>query len=300
MVFIRADSNQFIAGGHISRCIAIASELKEQGEAVCFLVADDNPVPALSKAGFPFINLHSEWNDLMSDVTYVKSVLKKERTPVLLIDTYQISRRYVEELKSCCRIAYLGSKDEYLGPLDWLINYSTDIDYDFYNTSYDEQTELLLGPAYAPIKKEFRNYLSIQKEKLGNILITTGNTNKNCIMEAIIEGLLPSVLEKPVTLHVVIGPMFEEKEKFHKAYDDCPNVILHENVKSMSDLMRNCDLAVSANGTTVYEGNAEFRQKVKGIGVAKARVFVSWQCCDDHICMPPMEKEIIIELNKDY
>ncbi len=52
----------------------------------------------------------------------------------------------------------------------------------------------------------------------------------------------------------------------------------------------------NSSGTTVYEGSAEFRQKVKGTGAATARVIVSWQCCDDHICMPPMEKEISVDL----
>jgi len=33
----------------------------------------------------------------------------------------------------------------------------------------------------------------------------------------------------------------------------CENVVLHRNVTKMSELMRACDLAVSASGSTLYE-----------------------------------------------
>ena len=52
----------------------------------------------------------------------------------------------------------------------------------------------------------------------------------------------------------------------------------------------------NTSGTTVYEGNALFRQKVRGSGPGTANVIVSWQCCDDHICMPPVEKQFSIQL----
>ena len=54
-------------------------------------------------------------------------------------------------------------------------------------------------------------------------------------------------------MDVVIGRMFENKEEIHLLFDWKPNVRLYENTSSMSLLMNECDLAISANGTTVYE-----------------------------------------------
>ena len=256
MIYIRADSNSTISGGHIMRCLAVANALTEQGETVCFLVADDNPISVLEESQIPFINLHSDWQDLMSDMEQVKEFLKKEQSPVLFIDTYQITREYVDKLKPYCKIAYLGSKQEYLGTLDLLVNYSTDIDYEFYSSNYDERTTLLLGPSYAPLRKEFQNIIPKYKDRIERILITTGNVDRDHMVTSIIKSLKPVVLESSVILDVVIGRMFNDKEELHQEYDNNPNVFLYENVKSMSSLMRNCDLAISANGTTVYELSA--------------------------------------------
>ena len=68
----------------------------------------------------------------------------------------------------------------------------------------------------------------------------------------------------PVTFHVVIGRLNTDKEaltEFAKKFStgitrnaSAPcNIILHENVSNMASLMADCDLAVSAAGTTLYE-----------------------------------------------
>ena len=133
MVYIRADSNPMISGGHIMRCLAIADALAARNIKVCFLIADENSTPVLDDYGFPYINLESNWNDLLTDVDQVKAILIQERESILLIDSYQVTREYVEELKPFAKVVYLGSKMEYIGKLDMLINYSADIDYGFYN-----------------------------------------------------------------------------------------------------------------------------------------------------------------------
>ena len=256
MVFIRADSNSTISGGHIMRCLAIAKSVMGAGENVCFLLADDNPIPILQDAGLDYIVLDSDWQDLMSDVYQVKEIVQHDKNPLLLIDTYSVTRQYVEALRPFTKIAYLGSKREYLGNLDLLINYSTDIDYDFYNKYYSSNTTLLLGPSYAPLREEFQQVRKDYRNNILRVLLTTGNTDKNNLVDMILKKLLPLVEQTDIVFDVVVGRMFDEKDYLHETYDDNKNVHLHENVKSMSLLMRECDLAISANGTTVYELSA--------------------------------------------
>ena len=218
MVYIRADSNPVISGGHIMRCMAIAQTLTENGIKVCFLTADENPVTILDKECIPYIVLNSDWKDLMTDIDKVKELLIKDDNALLLIDTYQITKEYVEELSQYAKIAYLGSKLEYLGGLDLLINYSTDIDFGFYNSNY-KNTSLLLGPTYAPLRKEFRNIMPEYRKAVGRVLITTGNTDNNNFVSSIIKGLLPIISDKPIMLDVIVGSMFRNKDQLHRAYD---------------------------------------------------------------------------------
>ena len=254
MVFFRADSNKQIASGHIMRCISIAQAFKDAGEDVTFLIADEDPIQMLERAGMIYYTLHSVWDQLMGEVDVVKSLLQSYENPLLIIDTYQVSKGYVEALLPYSRICYLGSKPEYLGNLHALVNYSTDIDIEFYSSNYSSTTKLLLGAAYAPLRKEFL-YVEHKESIDGRcrILLTTGNTDQHQYVERIISAIRSSALFHQLVINVVVGGMFENKEKLHALYDNIENVRLHENVKSMSSLMGESDLAVAANGTTVYE-----------------------------------------------
>lgn len=253
MVCFRADSNKQIASGHIMRCISIAQAFKDAGEEVTFLIADKNPIPMLERAEMKYIILHSVWNQLMGEIDVMKSLLQSYDNPLLIIDTYQVSKGYIEELVPYAKICYLGSKPEYLGPIHALINYSTDIDYNFYYNNYKDTTKLLLGASYAPLRKEFLEVKHEQsKDGKCRVLLTTGNTDaRNCVGKIL--SILTQLRASSLEIHVVVGGMYDTKEQLHQLYDGNPMVVLHENVKSMSDLMAISDLAISANGTTVYE-----------------------------------------------
>lgn len=48
--------------------------------------------------------------------------------------------------------------------------------------------------------------------------------------------------------------------------------------------------SLAGGATTVYDGECVFRQRLSGNGVGKVRCTVSYQCCDNTICLPPAEK----------
>ena len=91
---------------------------------------------------------------------------------------------------------------------------------------------------------------------MARILVTTGNTDRYHMVDTLIRDLYSVTKIKQIKLDVIVGTMFEDKDELHKKYDNDPNVILHDNVKSMAEIMKTCDLAISANGTTVYELSA--------------------------------------------
>ncbi len=254
MVFFRADSNKQIASGHIMRCISIAQAFIDAGENVTFLIADDNPIQMLERADMKYYSLHSVWNQLMGEVEALKNLLQKYHDPLLIIDTYQVTRSYVESLLPYARICYLGSKPEYLGKLQAIINYSTDIDYHFYKKHYDSTTKLLLGTAYVPLRKEF--FQVVHKESITGkfrVLLTTGNTDTCQYVEKIMSAIVKLLSFQQLEINIVVGGLFDNKEKLHTLYDSFENVHLHENVRSMSLLMGENDVAISANGTTIFE-----------------------------------------------
>lgn len=254
MVFFRADSNSQIASGHIMRCLSIAKKFESKGYDVTFLIADENSVSLLEDNGMSYRILHSRWYDLSDETEKVKEVLVEHPCSILFIDTYSVNRTYVDFLLPYAKICYLGSKKEYLGNLDCLINYSADIDYDFYKDNYGTDTLLLLGPEYAPLRDEFQYVPVCENEEVNgcSILLTTGNTDQyNCVYR-ILEALTESSFFYKVAIKVVIGRMFEYTSEIRR-FLTYNNISLLENVTSMSSLMQSSNLAITANGTTVYE-----------------------------------------------
>lgn len=253
MIYFRVDSNSQIASGHVMRCISLAQAFFDQGFEVCFLTADANSDQMIDAARFTHINLKSQWDDLSKEVKNVREIVNNDSKSLLIIDTYAITNEYVEALLPFTKVAYIGSIEKYLGPLQAIINYSTCIDYNFYYTFYDNSTELLLGASYAPLRKEFQNIQEHYSERVENILLTTGNTDSQFLVPKILERLKTRELPAYITINVVIGSMFSNKENLWQNYGEDSQVVLHENVKAMSELMTKCDLAIAANGTTVYE-----------------------------------------------
>lgn len=50
--------------------------------------------------------------------------------------------------------------------------------------------------------------------------------------------------------------------------------------------------SLDSGGTTVYEGECVFRQKISGNGTGKIICKVRYQCCDNTICLPPADKTL--------
>ncbi len=53
---------------------------------------------------------------------------------------------------------------------------------------------------------------------------------------------------------------------------------------------------LNGSETTIYEGTAIFRQTITGTGNGEIKCTVSYQCCDESICLPPAKKTLSIKV----
>lgn len=253
MIGIRVDSNSIIATGHIMRCLSIARAIRKLNYRVLFISADENPRKLLESSGFNFISLNTQWNDLEQEEDILISVLKKYELKCLLIDSYHITPKYLEDLRKHLKISYLDDMDLFLYPVDMLINYNLCYDQFGYEKKYNQFTKLLLGTSYAPLREEF---IGVSKKttrrKVRNILVTSGGTDNDNVCGQIAKMLFDQSEFDNVNIHVVVGKFFTYKEILIDLSKNCSNIVLHENA-NMSQLMQECDIAVSAGGSTLYE-----------------------------------------------
>ena len=108
---------------------------------------------------------------------------------------------------------------------------------------------------------EFRRVL-FRSENLQRVLITTGGSDTCHVAFKFLEYieqkyLLPMYGEQQklgtLEFHVIVGRYNTDQERLNELSKKYPQIILHKNTKCMSEVMKYCDIAITAGGSTMYE-----------------------------------------------
>jgi spore coat polysaccharide biosynthesis predicted glycosyltransferase SpsG len=149
-------------------------------------------------------------------------------------------------------LIYIDDLNKFRYPVDTLINYNIYFNIFNYTQTYREtNTKLILGPRYAPLRREFRGINRNIYDNVENVLITTGGSDTYGVAEHLIEAMIKDEGLSHINIHVIAGRYSKLDKKIDpKLY---PNIHVYKSVKNMSDLMKQCDIAVTAGGSTMYE-----------------------------------------------
>lgn len=257
MLYIRVDMNQTIATGHVMRCLAIADALSRLGETVTFVVADENPVELLTKRGYQTIVLHTDWRDMEGELPALLAVLRQRRTTKMLIDSYQVTERYLRKLKEEISVCYMDDLNAFAYPVDMLICYANYSD----GFGYPERltgTELCLGVQYVPLRTAFQDCPAKQiPERAKRLLLLSGGTDPFHILRGMMEALMLSYEELfgrfDGEIDVICGAWNQDYNWLVEHYKEQSHVRIHRQVADMERYMQQADIAVSAGGFTLYE-----------------------------------------------
>ncbi len=249
-ILIYTDGNTDIATGHLMRCLSVACALRKLGGRAEFAVSDEASADLLASFfpkgnGFPVHILHADYRapSPASDGPEQKSF------SALLIDSYFVTQDFLEALRSMVKTAYIDDLYAFDYPADLVINY----DFAPPEQFYSKAGKALLGCRFAPLRAQFSGLTPVFREQVANVLISTGGTDDWNVAGKLASALLTAPESASWRLHVLTGPMHAHREGLQTLVASHPRLILHENVKDMAGLMRACDLAVSAAGTTLYE-----------------------------------------------
>ena len=275
VIYIRTDGNSKIATGHLVRCLCIAQALENCGKKVSFLVSDDTSAALLQDLAlsiFPeytfsidiqilktafYNNLESELEELHSLLTDKTSHTAPSKPnlikPVVFVDSYYVTSNYLSSLRSFAYVAYMDDLRAFEYDVDLVINYDVipASKQKEYARVYANVPITLLGAGYTPLRQQFQNKEVTLNKTFQNILITSGGSDPYRFTELLASYLLSQNLE--IILHIVVGKLFTNTKELDSLASDNPAIHLHYNVSDMASLMKQCDYAVSAAGTTLYE-----------------------------------------------
>lgn len=253
MTGIRVDANEKIAMGHVMRCLSIAKCLKSKGETVIFWTSGDYASDFIRKNGFECNELEYDYCSKEEEVNVLIDSLKNKSVDKLLIDSYQVTQRYLEQLHSDFQIIYLDDLNAFCYPADLIINYTYNVSKKIYEKwKYAETTKFLLGREYVPLRPQFKNVMIDTTMPVNTILITTGGADEqNMILEILYR--LSGNRYKGIQIIVVAGKFYSHMEELKKIAEEDETIQIHYNVNNMAELMKISNIAISAGGTTLAE-----------------------------------------------
>ena len=252
MIWIRADGGKEIGTGHVMRCLSIAEALCQMGEQVCFLVADDSAVPLLEAQGHEYRVLGSSYWELEEELPILLPMLGEAEKSLILADSYFVTAEYLRQVRELMPVCYMDDRGISSLPVDLLINYNIFAERSLYGEG-SGGTEYLLGTQFAPLRPEFQKASVPVRNRVKRVLITTGGSDRYGLAGKILREALCGSQTEDLEYCVVSGiynqhlPQLLELERHNE------NVHIFSNVSDMAELMRSCDIAVSAGGSTMYE-----------------------------------------------
>ncbi|MBR0173654.1 MAG: hypothetical protein IJQ21_12795 [Lachnospiraceae bacterium] len=200
-------------------------------------------------------------------------VSKSAERPVILVDSYFVTDSYLAVLRAFGKVVLIDDNMERSWPVDRVLNYNFHADPEAYAALYgSDGTRFFTGPFFAPVRQQFanRDYRVMQDVKC--VLVLSGGSDpdnaageiyKTLRGEAVLAeasagyadrndsgaGCLPADTE----IVVVCGHYnVHAKDLEACAKKDARLRVLYD-VEDMAAVMCECDLAVSACGSTTYE-----------------------------------------------
>lgn len=254
MLYIRADGNGTIGLGHVMRCLSIADGLKQMGQDTTFIVADEHPAKLIQDRGYKILILYSDYQSMEQEVEILIPLIRQNDIPLLLVDSYFVTQNYFKELAYHVPLAYMDDMGKEPYPVFVLINYNIygpRLPYGRLYENSEKPPEYLLGSTYAPLRKEFGEGSYQVRDIAKKVLVTTGGADAYHVCGQYVEQMTRE--DRKTIFHVISGPFHSSRQELLALSEKYSNIIIHENVSEMAQLMRECDIAVSAAGSTLYE-----------------------------------------------
>ena len=254
-LFIKAEANEQIGGGHLYRSLALASKIRNRGAEVKFIfseTSEDLQKKVLS-AGFEIIQIKKEQE--LNPELYLHFIPAQA---LVLFDTDNSqfhSGRLIDVLKNRnIKTACFTITDQHEINTDVLINPNIIAALHQYKTP--KETIKCLGPSYMLLRDEFNDIKPVPKNRTFPLkcLLMFGNADTYHLTLYFLKIMLclPEYIKK---LMVVCGNLNSDvdaiKEIIKQA--DSDNIELYIDSSDMVSLYSRTDLAVTSAGMAMWE-----------------------------------------------
>ena len=254
----RCDVSPAIGFGHLRRCLTLAKELKECGALVFFAcrAADFDLTKELRHVADDWTVL--DWSLAPeADAQETIRLYQQRNMEAVIIDHYRVNVAYQERLYRS-GVRWLQFDWSARQPLwaNWVLSASPAAEESAYlAVKQRDETRLLLGPSYALLRREFRQWQPQPRlhEQVRKILLTFGGgDDKGTVLFCLeaIKSLAPAI--ERIVLVSGANPRLPEITDWVDRNSKA-NVTLVVDETEIAMRMAEADLAIIAGGTTTFE-----------------------------------------------
>lgn len=252
MIGIRADANEHIAMGHVMRCLSIAMQLKKSGVPVLFILSDGYARELILDAGFSCEVLDNDYTKKEAELPLLLHLCETYSLKGILIDSYEVTPPYLESLQHRIPTAYIDDLHAFRYDVELLINYTPGTQETDYSLQQYTHTTFLLGSSYTPLRPEFAQGVRETVPDTGAVFITTGGTDPYDMVSRLLRQMEHSPLARH-DKHVVLGKFYGREDQLRRQQETDSSLHIYRDIPHIRDIMMQCDMAVSAGGTTLCE-----------------------------------------------
>lgn len=245
---VRTEAAANIGIGHFMRCFAIAEQVRLEGKTVLFLTGDLPPQAQARLKSLGIAHRHTPYSPgSEEDRAFVLDNTKKQ--DVLLLDSYAFSADYYRQLYEQRFTVVMDDCAEVL-PLHAhvVINAAMRAKEMGYQ-HIAPQAQLLLGPAYAPIRDEFRRYYASPLRP--QVCITFGGSDPLNFTGIAALHLLALVPECDIRL--IVGPLNEHLAALSALSAAQQQIKVYPCPANSAEVLYQAEMVITAAGGSLYE-----------------------------------------------
>ena len=257
-LLIRADASVAVGTGHAMRCLALAQAWQDRGGQCIFVMAESTPAVErrLRDEGIGVERLRVPVGS-QEDARQTRHIAAERNAPWIVADGYRFGAEYQKTIKADGQKLLLVDDNVHAESYcaDVVLNQNLQAAESLY-AQRETYTRLLLGPRYALLRREFRQWHNWIREIPANgqkILVTMGGSDPNNVTIKVLEAIA-QVSNPGLEIMVLLGGSHLHTEQVRAAIcGQKHSMRLITDATNVAECMAWADVAVAGAGTTVWE-----------------------------------------------
>ena len=277
-ILLRVDASPEIGTGHMMRCLALANEAKQRDWECIFVLRDpdDEIVKYITSSSHEVEKLmsvngkkiadnataHSNWLPVsqIQDANDTVEVIDDFKPDWIIVDHYALDAKWFSVVeKTSSKILVIDDLGDRNLICDLLLDQNLGASADKYDDKLPSKCRLLLGPTFALLRREFREWRQRSLERrlsnnIENVLITMGGVDLENYTLQVLKRIAKSKYSMKCAFTVITGrsyPFSKALEEFINESDLMVSIL--SNIENMAEIMSKSDLCIGAAGSTSWE-----------------------------------------------